>query len=244
MSDIKLENASPFKIMLLNISPTDYWFLVYGVLAGLVTAVLGLGAIAVAKKNIREELWSPLNKWLFAEKRERNKKIDELLTNFETLSATVQEIRAEVKPNGGSSLKDAVNRIEETTRGIHKNADYTSAKLKHLDMVSNEAIFEMDIDDDGHVNCILVNPTLCELINAKESEMLGRNWLTKIVQADQKRVREEWENAVETSCPIDSIQTLKLSPRKTIQVRVQATPRSNREGVLRGFFGRIVKHSD
>lgn len=235
-------------MFLLEITPQDYWYLLYGAVAGILCLIIFLGSLAVAFDNIRNKLWNPLSGWLFAASRERNKRLDDLSANVLTCNenlnnynSTLEEIKKEVKTNGGSSLKDAVCRIEQEVKGISKNADYTSAKLHHLDMVAEEAIFEMDVDDGGHLNCIQVNPALCELLNTTESEMLGRNWLTKIYGGDAERVGKEWKNAVENCCPVDSVHYFKLSTRKSIQIRVLATPRMNREGNLRGFFGRMVK---
>ena len=72
-----------------------------------------------------------------------------------------------------------------------------------------------------------------------EAELLQRLWVARIPGPDQQRVLDEWRMARENKCPMNSAFAIFIAPRRTINVRVQATPRVNRKGELRGFFGRL-----
>src|SRR5690606_8224681 len=100
--------------LLFEIAPEDLWYLIAGAFAMLIA----IGAIATAIKAIRGEIWSPFREAIVKPHRERRKKIDEVFERVEELVNTTNRIEAEVKPNGGHSLKDTVNRIERRTEHI------------------------------------------------------------------------------------------------------------------------------
>lgn len=217
-------------LFLLEITVADLWYLFYGFMIALVF----VGGIAGAIKSIKGELWTPFSEKILAPRRKRREQFDELLSLVETLKVQIAEIAAEVKTNGGSSLKDSVDRIE-------KHIDYANAKLRHFDETSPEPIFEMD----ENANITFANRAMCDLLNADESELLERKWLSKIpTTSERQRVLSEWHDATDNICPIDIQHVVALEGHQRIAVRVQATPRVNRSKELRGFFGTIRKASE
>ncbi len=204
--------------------------------AGILATLGGFGAFATAKKNIGTELWSPFKERFLMPRKTRQKKLDELIESAETLKTQVADIFAEVKPNGGSSIKDVVNRIENQVTRIENQNDWTYAKFRHTDETSPDALFEMD----NNLNMTFANRALCELLNADAAEILDRRWLAKIPNSTERnRVIGEWRDAAENCCPLDIRHLIVNGDKKQITVRVRATPRLNRSKELRGFFGNI-----
>lgn len=206
-----------------------YW------LAGGVLATLGvMGTIATAKKNISTEIWAPFRDRFLTPRRKRREQLDDLIESVETLKTQTSGILAEVNPNGGGSLRDSIERIE-------KHIDYTNSKLRHLDQISAEAIFEMD----EAANITFANHAFCDLLNADESELLDRRWLAKIPNSvERNRVLGEWSDAAKNLSPIDIQHEVAVNGTTRIVVRVQATPRLNRSNQLRGFFGKMWARVD
>lgn len=212
-------------LILAEITGEDLWYLA----AGAVAATLGIGAIATAIKAIRGEIWSPLDEKVLQPRRERRKKIDGVFASIDTLLATTQRIEAELKVNGGHSLKDAVNRIERRTEHI-------SARIRHLDETSPTAIFEMDAA--GHWT--FANAALCELVNADESDLLFRNWLARIRTADRQRIIAELDSAITNKFPFETTTEFCDDDKQCVRVRLKATPHVLSGGELRGFFGTAI----
>jgi PAS domain S-box-containing protein len=197
--------------------------------AGVIAILLTLGLLAVAKKNIRDEFLKPLYGLLLQPFLTRRKKISEVLDKVEIINLRTETIEHELKTNGGSSVKDAVLRIE-------KHQDYFSAKFRHGDHIAKEALFEFD--ENG--NCTFVNRAMCLLLNVESTELLNRAWINRIEHSMRERVKLEWKDAIENKISLDSrINFIDGSDGEVFQVRLHAQPNIDRNGNLKGFFGHV-----
>lgn len=143
--------------------------------------------------------------------------------------AQLAKIQAQLVSNGGSSLRDAINRIEAAS-------DYQNAKFRFYDELLNDAIFEIDEQQ----NCIFVNSKLCDLLGYEKAEILGKAWLGHIKTDEQRRIISEWYVAVENKIELRSEQTFRHGITDDwIYLIVRAKPHFNRKGDLCGFFGSI-----
>jgi len=200
--------------------------------AGIVGTLIVVGAIAGAIKGIKGEFWTPFNEYFLEPRRRRRRQFDELIESVETLKTQTASIEAEVKPNGGGSMKDAVIRIE-------KHCDYANAKFRYHDETSDKAVFEMDEE----ANITYANRATCILFGADESELTGKNWISKIPALERQSTLQEYRIAAENKCPLVDMEHTVFSGKKRIAVSVRATPRFNRNGELRGFFGQFTEIS-
>lgn len=98
-----------------------------------------------------------------------------------------EAILAEITTNGGSSLKDAINRIEE---GLIRQGGRINLLLTMDDAA---AVFETD----GSGLCIWVSPAYLRLTGRPMDEILGWGWVTTIHKDDIDHVRQDWRSAVE-----------------------------------------------
>ena len=140
----------------------------------------------------------------------------------------IQVIAAEFRPNGGSSLRDAINRIEDK---IMLQEQKTIAIIKSL------RIGTWIADEKG--KCIDVNKSLCEIADRTESEILGDNWLNWVHPDEKDDVFMEWNRCVQNDLNFD-IEYRYVLPNKKIQlVHAMAYRLKDNKGNLIGFLGTL-----
>lgn len=219
-------------VLLFEITPNDlYWF---G--AGVISLLLLLGAIAGAVKGIKGEFWTPFNEHFIEPRRARRRQFDELLLSVKNLTVQTENINKQVNPNSGSSLNDAVMRINQSVEKIEKHCDYADAKFRYQDETSAKALFEMD--DRGNIT--YANPALCRLFKSDEAQLLEKNWTAKIPALERPAALDEWKNARENKCPVNFQHSIH-SGKSKVQIFVCATPHFDRRGSLIGFIGEFKR---
>ena len=117
------------------------------------------------------------------------KKMLELIQALEAIALLpekVDKLSMQVLPNGGSSLRDAVDRIG---RRVDEMEVMNRTKW-HMD--PHIASFRNDVRG----NCIAANLKLCQLLGVNESELTGMNWRNSIHPSDIDRMTKEWTEAV------------------------------------------------
>lgn len=104
----------------------------------------------------------------------------------------VKTIRKELTPNGGSSLRDAINRVERKMESIefaqHISWDFYSVPMFRT---------------DGAGACQWVNQTYLDLVKRGKEFVLGKGWESCIHYEDRENVAREWENACKDSRNFD-----------------------------------------
>jgi PAS domain-containing protein len=137
-----------------------------------VAAALGaLGALGAALVSFNKKVVVPFRGWI-AQAEETNKIVKEQLT-----------------ANGGSSLKDAVTRIERTAKFHHANLH---AWMALNTRTTNTAVFETN--ERGQ--CTWVDPVYRQWTGKADIDVLGEAWLGVIYTPDREDVEEAWQKAV------------------------------------------------
>lgn len=117
------------------------------------------------------------------------KKIIKPLVNLKTeYNDTISKVRLiadEMVPNGGSSIKDIVCRIE-------KEVNLSSERYKAFMADNESAIFETDSEG----KCLWVNRTYSKTVQRMPSELMGHGWVNAISRKDRERVVTGWNEAV------------------------------------------------
>ena len=98
---------------------------------------------------------------------------------------TLTSIADQFKPNGGSSLRDVIDRIEIT---VAKNNSVATVLLQE----SPDAIFITDANG----MCTWVNDTYTQWTGLSAEQALGMGWHAAIALNDRELVFEEWEKAI------------------------------------------------
>lgn len=192
--------------------------------------ILGAAAVITAVTLIWAKIIKPFyEKWIKPIQEVEQKRI-ELTQSIDDVKGQLNTISAELKTNGGESLKDIVNRIES-------KLDYTTNKLRFRDQLSPNAVFEMD----SLAKCTFANRALCEQLDIDENEFLERRWLSKINEVDKAHLLSEWLDAISNKIPLSV--TYKFSVKnQTKTALIRAEPNLNRKGDLEGFMCLVDFH--
>lgn len=149
----------------------------------------------------------------------------EVKTQFLKLDAIYEEL----KPNHGSSIKDAINQIRHTVHTIEKRQ---RAWLSYED----QGIFETDADG----KCIWVNRAYLKMLNVTFEEVQGNGWKNFIHPHARENVFHEWASAVvdKRDCKI-MIKYLNAN-NEEICASMEAFAIKNEANALTGYVGVIT----
>jgi len=156
--------------------------------------------------------------------------LEQAVEGFEQKSNKIIEklnlLLSEVRPNGGSSLRDAVNRIEERQIRL----DERSKAVLHE---SVDAIFESD--SEGRM--LWANHAYLRMVGRSMEEIRGFGWINSIHFDDREAVEDHWTQAVEQERPID-MKFRVVTPQGEITLVRAASYKMHSE--KKGFVGFVV----
>lgn len=145
----------------------------------------------------------------------------------------VQIIADEFRPNGGSTLRDAINRIEDK---IALQEQKTIAIIKSLPLGTWVS--------DKNGKCIDVNKSLCSIMQRTESEIKGDNWSNWVHPAEKDDVFDEWNRCVKNMMNFDMTYRYVLPDGKVQRVHGIAYQLRTEKGELVGFLGTLYALGD
>lgn len=150
------------------------------------TIIIGLGGLATAILSIWGS-WTKVIKPWFKETRKSREQVSKMISHIESISEKLEKVSKELQPNGGGSIKDQVKQIANDIKIIRVERDATF-------YLSKEPSFK----SDGKGYYTSVNYALSQLVGVSETELLGLGWLNYVILEDKNRVKEEWENIIES----------------------------------------------
>lgn len=136
-----------------------------------------------------------------------------LKTQVETLRGSVEQVRQEVTSNGGGSVKDAVNRIEQAM-------DMQYGKLMAIIATATEPILQMDADGD----VVDVNHAFELLSGYSRTDMYGWGWVNAVDERDRSAVIDDWAAAREHKRFFARAFRLATRDGREVPIRVLAKP--------------------
>lgn len=158
------------------------------------------------------------------------KKVFKVLYNlFVTLPESIKYIEQEFKPNGGSSLKDAIKRIE------NRQIIQEQRLLFILDSNPDVGVFETD--ELG--NCTRVSLTYCHMLNKTQDECTGMGWTTALYPEDKEKVFVEWSNAIKFNRPFDMKYRFMRANGAPFEVHGKANPIFAKDGKILAWLGMV-----
>ena len=140
-----------------------------------------LNVIHVVLTIIAAIVISPVIKWII----KKIKKMKDLFEVSERLKK-LDEIHAQLMPNGGSSIKDSIDRIE---RKLVFNTEW----IRMFDKDSGRIVFHLDANG----NLEWANKAFLDLFDCELSDVLGLGWLSKVAREDYSLISTEIDNAIE-----------------------------------------------
>lgn len=138
----------------------------------------------------------------------------------------IEEIRKEIKPNGGTSIKDSINRIE--ARII--NMEHVQSALRQDGPMG---IFQCKINGQN----IDVNRTYCRLLGCTREELLGFGWKNFLHEDGKHEYDEEWKDAFLDGREINFPTKLKSNNGKVIEAEIRAYPITDISGEVVQYLG-------
>jgi PAS domain S-box-containing protein len=117
------------------------------------------------------------------------KKVTEATSYLNNISNALSR---EFTPNGGSSLRDAINRIELRQILIENRCNLLITDWDY-------GVFELD--EKGC--CTNVNKTYCHEIGCSRDEVIGLSWLQAVAPEWRGRVLEAWEASAKLNIELD-----------------------------------------
>ena len=179
-----------------------------------------IGAVIATFKKVILPIWRFF--------KEYNEHKELLLKGNENIDAILKELR----PNGGSSLKDQIYRIEN-------NIDILDVKVAAVALATNVGYWK----SDANGKAIEVGRYLCSILGRTEAEIKGSNWVTIIHPNDREAVKSEWDSAVEDGRDFEMVYRF-VKPDGSIQKVKGSAHAMFKDDKLIGFFGTLIKEGE
>jgi PAS domain S-box-containing protein len=150
---------------------------------------------------------------------------------------SIEFVVRELQPNGGSSLRDVINRLEKSVLEVQRDATRMDARQWAIVGSLRDPIWESDPDG----LCIRVNQAMLSLTGRSVQEYLGNNWETTIHPGDRSAVFDEWTSAVERRRLFEMHYRVISKDGSVHEVEAVAAPYlDQRSGAIMGWVGRYA----
>lgn len=219
-----------FTILFIDLTGISFDF--SDIVALVVVAVATTAGVVKGVSDIWRYGWKPSSKrfWDWIRRRRTRKKMwVEYGEQMTTFSGTLERIEAQLRTNGGGSLKDIVMSIDE-------KVDHHGAWLRHLDETNPVPIFELDVN--GGLR--FTNASFRDLLDAEDGDLHHKNYVARAHPGDRRRLEDEIRQSIENKMPIDSTCRFIIGT-DYLKIRLQAMPNVRPDGTLLGYFGRAVR---
>lgn len=144
----------------------------------------------------------------------------------------IAKIESEMRTNGGSSIRDALNRIEEELF-LRKQKIFLG-----LDAAGDVGIFETD----SHGECTWISAGYTKMTGKNLEECSGQNWVYVIYEDDRSKVVEQWKTAVSDKRIFEETYRLQKDGIPFL-VKCRAFPIFKKDHSVAGYLGvlKIIK---
>lgn len=163
----------------------------------------------------------------------------DLSARLEKLESTQEDIKKELSPNSGTSMKDVINnlaismkKVEKTTASIAEQSQRAEVRQQYLFSTSDSPIFETD--NEGHY--LFANKAFQKLIGRNMEELKGFGWLNIIHPDDRNKVKTELESAIGDRRNFELTYRIVCKQKIIYEVVCEALPL---EGKGNGYIGRF-----
>jgi PAS domain S-box-containing protein len=157
------------------------------------------------------------------------------VTNIRKMVVNIDKIAADLKPNGGSSLKDQINRIEHK---IIRGEMRSRALIRDYDC----GIFECDIEG----NNIYVNRTYCKMIGVPATKLLGKEWNNYIHPDYRNHYDLHWSDKFSQCEEVETVVVMVNGSGELLNVVIKAYPlKDDTQSNCVGYFGMVfLEHEE
>lgn len=150
---------------------------------------------------------------------------------FRKVLKNLSDVRAELKPNGGGSLRDRVEKMITKQREL--NASIEGTKRAAFDLLP-APVFEAEPTGE----CRFVNLEYCDRLGITRDQALGHGWIAFVHGDDRERVRQTWDEAVRDSRPFaDGYRMRNRQTNAIVPVDCRAVPVRGADGAVLSYVG-------
>ncbi len=204
-----------------------------------VIAIVIISFISVFYKTLKSKI-SGFFSSLFSYRRKNHCNYEKC--NFEVgIIHTLEKIQSELHPNGGSSLRDAVNRIDTKVTSVSDRINTLQVSTEMMSDTMN--ICRWSSDKNGLVN--FVNRSLRKLVGITDDQLvMGDAWLNNIVYIDDRNQTDiEWSRAVDSNSEYHHVfRIVNQTTGELIKVNSHARLILNDRGEVTGWAGVLVPY--
>ena len=147
---------------------------------------------------------------------------------FLKIIPTVLKIAEDFKPNGGNSLRDVVNRIEQRQSAME-------SKVHALLTTSPGPLFETDADGLW----VWANRAMSDLTGYLPDQMIGYGWMNLICQDYQNAITQQWQLAVSQKRDAIFEFDLVTKAERVIPIKLETTIVRDSSDQVVGYIGKV-----
>jgi PAS domain S-box-containing protein len=147
------------------------------------------------------------------------------------------EIKKELTPNGGSSMKDVITKLAETMVRVEGSMTAMTEQASRMEARQQSLLNSVDIpvfETDLSGKCTFANKSYLKLIGRTFDEVKGNGWINSIHPDDRVRVREQWDSAIHDMRSVELTYRVMGGDKSVYEVFCEASPI---EGAANGYSG-------
>jgi PAS domain S-box-containing protein len=157
-----------------------------------------------------------------------------------SIEERLDRLAEEFRPNGGSSMKDSVNRIEKSVDHLATSSNFSNARILALQANKDLALYEMD----GEGNLTHINSAFVNLYRRPYEELMAGGWRKYLDPDDLERIGESGRAATEGRTPWYERFTVIREDGTRIPCVGRGYPIEGIDGEFYGFAGAIAIDDD
>lgn len=156
------------------------------------------------------------------------RKVCDGLEKISVIETRVMALEAQLKPNGGGSIKDDLLNIKE--------------RLGYI-----ENLVSVQMEDDAHGvficdsqgSCSYLNRTYCRMLGVTKEELTGQSWRTFVPHSVASDYEALWKEAFSSNREISTDIPLQKADGKVLCAHISIFPLSRTTDKNRRFLGKI-----
>jgi PAS domain S-box-containing protein len=188
------------------------------------TTLQSLGTAAAALASI-----FGLSKYVYKPLRKKLVHLSEFYNNCSYMAK-------EMKPNGGSSLRDSVEGLKGSIDAILSTVVKLDQRQVAISQHNDKGIFESDQNGDF----IFVNRAFCHITKRTPEEAYGRGWKVFICPEEREAVTDEWYNCVKERRDFTMTFNYLLTDGSKVKVNCHAYVLKDAKAQVIGYMGFVV----
>lgn len=154
--------------------------------------------------------------------------VDHKVTALQTLHyKDVTEIKKELTPNGGTSMKDTVNKLAVGIDKIAVAIDTLSVQGTRMELRQQNILNSVDVptfETNKTGECVFANKAYLDLIGRSMDEIRGPSWINMIHPDDRSKVQAEWDAAIDQKRNFELTYRIVCREKMVYDVSCVATP--------------------